>query len=190
MSLSDHLDRIQQVCAKATQQHNGPFENIFRSGLLANQEYRAGYDLIVDEAPTSPNAKAETWAALLPLFPTLAKLGAPVDVWLELFRYSPVPASTVDKIRETFAQIQQQQAQQPPSPDPALVKAQAQVQAQQAKTQSDIAADQARAQNDIQIAQVKAQADIELQRQKAADKARTDFAAMLQRSVTGAIPIQ
>ena len=148
------------------------------------------YDLIVDEAPTSPNARTETWAALLPLFPTLAKLGAPVDVWLELFRYSPVPASTVDKIRETFAQIQQQQAQQPPSPDPALVKAQAQVQARQAKTQSDIAADQARAQNDIQIAQVKAQADIELRRQKAADKARTDFAAMLQRSVTGAIPIQ
>lgn len=148
------------------------------------------YDLIVDEAPTSPNARTETWAALLPLFPTLAKLGAPVDVWLELFRYSPVPASTVDKIRETFAQIQQQQAQQPPSPDPALVKAQAQVQAQQAKTQSDIAADQARAQNDIQIAQVKAQADIELRRQKAADKARTDFAAMLQKSITGAIPIQ
>ena len=49
MSLSDHLDRIQQVCAKATQQHNGPFENIFRSGLLAIQEYRADYDLIVDD---------------------------------------------------------------------------------------------------------------------------------------------
>ena len=49
MSLSDHLDRIQQVCAQATQQHNWPLENIFRSGLLALQEYRAEYDSIVDD---------------------------------------------------------------------------------------------------------------------------------------------
>ena len=49
MSLSDHLDRIQQVCAKATQQHNWPLENIFRSGLLAIQEYQSDYDLIVDD---------------------------------------------------------------------------------------------------------------------------------------------
>jgi hypothetical protein len=49
MSLSDHLDRIQHVCAKAAEEHNWPLGNIFRSGLLAILESRAVYDSIVDE---------------------------------------------------------------------------------------------------------------------------------------------
>ena len=49
MSLSDHLDKIQCICAKATQQHNWPLENIFRSGLTALREYCSDYDQIVDD---------------------------------------------------------------------------------------------------------------------------------------------
>lgn len=49
MSLSDHVDRIQQVCATATQQHNWPLKNIFCSGLRAIQDSRSVYDLIVDD---------------------------------------------------------------------------------------------------------------------------------------------
>ena len=49
MSLSDHLDRMQQACASVTQQHRGPLVRLFCSGLLALQEYRADYDRIVDD---------------------------------------------------------------------------------------------------------------------------------------------
>ena len=49
MSLSNHLARMQQACASVTQQHSGPLVRLFCSGLLALQEYRADYDLIVDD---------------------------------------------------------------------------------------------------------------------------------------------
>lgn len=49
MSLSDHLDRIQQACEQAAQQHNWSLEDIFYSGLLALKEHRAEYDTIVDD---------------------------------------------------------------------------------------------------------------------------------------------
>ena len=49
MSLSDHLDRMQQACASVTQQHSGPLVRLFCSGLLALQEYSADYDQVVDD---------------------------------------------------------------------------------------------------------------------------------------------
>ena len=49
MPLSDHLDRIQQICGQAAQQQNWSLENIFCSGLLALKEHRAEYDTIVDD---------------------------------------------------------------------------------------------------------------------------------------------
>lgn len=49
MSLSDHLDKIQHVCAKAAQRYNWPLESIFRSGLTALCEHQSDYDKIVDD---------------------------------------------------------------------------------------------------------------------------------------------
>ena len=49
MSLSDHLDRIQQICRQAAHQQNWSLENIFCSGLLALKEHRAEYDTIIDD---------------------------------------------------------------------------------------------------------------------------------------------
>lgn len=49
MSLSDHLDRIHQVCGQIAEQHNWSLEDIFCSGLLALKENCAEYDTLVDE---------------------------------------------------------------------------------------------------------------------------------------------
>ena len=49
MSLSDHLDKIQQVLDTATQQHNWPLKNVFCSGLRAIQASSSDYDQIVDD---------------------------------------------------------------------------------------------------------------------------------------------
>ena len=49
MSLSDHLDRIQQICRQAAHQQNWSLENIFCSALLALKEHRAEYDTIIDD---------------------------------------------------------------------------------------------------------------------------------------------
>lgn len=78
------------------------------------------YDVIVDEAPTSPNQKEATWMMVMQLMPMLGKLPLPPPVWLELLRYSPLPESLTGKI----GQIVKQASQQGPPPDPRIVKVQ------------------------------------------------------------------
>lgn len=134
------------------------------------------YDIVVDEAPNSPNQKTETWAQMQPLLPALIKLGLPTPVWAELLRYSPLPESAVEKMIKGIEQHAQQQAQQP---NPEMAKMQAEMQMKQQAAQIDAQAAQERAALDGQIAMHKAQAeaqarqagmaaDIEMMRAKAA----------------------
>lgn len=70
------------------------------------------YDIIVDDAPTSPNEKERTWGILLQLMPMVKDLMTP-DVALELLRYSPLPASMVDKLMQRAQQAQEEAAKKP-----------------------------------------------------------------------------
>ena len=56
------------------------------------------YDVVVDEAPSSPNQKERVWAALIQMMPVLTQTPVPADVWAELVRYSPLPESLTEKI--------------------------------------------------------------------------------------------
>lgn len=67
------------------------------------------YDVVVDDAPYSPNQKEAVWASLQQLFPVIAKLPIPAAVWSTLLKYSPLPQSASAEIE---AQLQQ------PMPDP------------------------------------------------------------------------
>ena len=49
MPLSDHLELMQRLCAKAGQDHECPFEKHFRSGIMSLKEFSTDYDAIVDE---------------------------------------------------------------------------------------------------------------------------------------------
>lgn len=49
MPLSDHLELMQRLCAKAGQNHECPFEKHFRSGIMSLKEFSTDYDAIVDE---------------------------------------------------------------------------------------------------------------------------------------------
>lgn len=80
---------------------------------LIHQPGLSEYDVIVDDAPTSPNMKERVWAGLMQMFPMLRGLPLPPTVWMEFMRYSPFPASMVEKISQL---AQQPQAPHPPSP--------------------------------------------------------------------------
>lgn len=67
------------------------------------------YDIIVDEAPSSPNNKAETFQVLQMLMPTLAKMGLPAQTLAAFLEYAPLPATLVAKLRDAMNQA-------PPSP--------------------------------------------------------------------------
>jgi len=107
------------------------------------------YEIIVDDAPTSPNEKERTWAALQQMMPLLQDQMTP-EIMLQMLKYSPLPATLVDQLEKQFEQQQQAQAQNPPPPDPHQQVLQLKV----AEKQADLQAKQERNQIDQQAAGV------------------------------------
>jgi hypothetical protein len=106
------------------------------------------YDIIIDDAPTSPNEKERTWQILQVMLPMVKELVTP-EVLMEVLPYTPLPASFVDKLKQQA----QQAAQQPKPPSPEEQK----MQLEQQKAQIDMAGKQA----DLQVHQAKAQVDVQ-----------------------------
>jgi hypothetical protein len=71
------------------------------------------FDVIVDEAPTSPNQKERTFAILTQMLPLLQSAPPEIQgpVAAEVLKFSPLPASTATKIGQLINQPQQ------PSPE-------------------------------------------------------------------------
>lgn len=117
-------------------------------------------DVIVDDGPTSTNAKEKTWAMLMALLPMMERLGLPPQALMELFKYSPLPTSLVAKLGQ-IAQQAQAHAQQQPNPQAVVEQAKASLHhAQAQKLGAEVQAMPA----DLQLKQAKAQADIEAAR--------------------------
>ena len=77
---------------------------------LVHQPGLAEYDVVVDEAPSSPNMKERVWAMVMQLMPMLRSL--PMPALLPLFKYSPLPTTVVQDVEQAL--------QQPPPPNPEM----------------------------------------------------------------------
>lgn len=119
----------------------------------------AEYDVIVDQAATSPNQKEATWAVLTTILPAIKDMLGPEELMLAL-EYSPLPESFMAKLKG----MKEEAAQQGPPPDPEMMKAQAQIQADQAKLQAQQQMEQTKIQSQIQLKQVETQAELERKR--------------------------
>jgi len=95
------------------------------------------FDIIVDDAPVSPNQKEATWAILQQMLPLLMKQPLSIEAWGKLLKASPLPGSVVGEFVETVqqdqqnrqaeqAQMIQQQAQQAPNPQQMRLQAELQ----------------------------------------------------------------
>lgn len=120
------------------------------------------YDIIVDDAPTSPNEKERTFALIMQLMPLIQEQLTP-DLLFELLRYSPLPASLLDrvqgKVREQMQSQEQQKARALQEGDPREREQQLKLQAVGAKAQAEMqkaAADQQIAQTKVSLEQIKA----------------------------------
>ena len=71
---------------------------------LVHEPGLAEYDVIVDDAPTSPNMKDKVWTALMGLFPMLRGMPIPPQFYIEALQYSPVPASFAQKASQILSQ--------------------------------------------------------------------------------------
>lgn len=130
---------------------------------LVRQSETARYDVIVDEAPTSPNMRERVYGALVQLLPTLAKLGVPMPA--ELLDYAPIPSALAAKWKE---QIQQGQ-QMPPEAQKQMQEMGKELQrlAEENKKLSD---KREQTVAEIQMKQAETKTDMEIQRTQVALK--------------------
>lgn len=96
---------------------------------LVKQPDVVEYDVIVDDAPFSPNQKEQVWGVLQTMMPFMSKLPIPPQIYMELMKYSPLPATVTAKIAQIIAE------QPPPDPSPQMITAQANAKMADAKTQ-------------------------------------------------------
>jgi len=141
----------------------------------------AEYDVIVDQSSSAPNLKEATWGAIQPLLPIIGEAMGPDELAL-ILEYSPMPESFLEK----YKALQEKRAQQPPPPDPEMMKIEAMKQAKAAELQmrqqeaqvemqvdaqknaQQMQAEQQKTAQQLQLEQQKAIAQLELERQKAA----------------------
>lgn len=77
------------------------------------------FDVIVDEASTTVDRKAQTFQVLMQMMPSLERLQVPIGA--ELLDFLPLPAAMVEKWKEIIKQA----ASKEKPPDPAMLTAQA-----------------------------------------------------------------
>lgn len=128
---------------------------------LVREEGTATYDVIVDDAPSSPNQREKTFQIMAQLLPVLLKAGMPIPP--DVLDYAPLPAGLVAKWKEM---LQPKDGQKAPSPEE--IEAQGKAQKDQSAAQLNMAkagTEQAKAQTEASKAQaVQAQAAAQMAR--------------------------
>ena len=122
--------------------------------LIRDQIADVEYDIIVDDAPTSPVEKEKTFAVMQQLFPMLQQyMQSSPSIMLDFLRYSPLPATLVENLAQTIQeekeraqQEQQMQMQQPQQPDPKTME----IEARTRLIETDVQAKQQKAQIEAQ----------------------------------------
>jgi len=109
------------------------------------------YDIIVDDAPTSPNEKDRTWQIISQMLPMLKDFMTP-EIGLEILKYSPLPASMVSKWQRKAKEAADQAAQQPKPPTPE--------EQQMAMNQQNFQMEMAGKEADLQAKQTENQMDV------------------------------
>lgn len=71
----------------------------------------AEYDIIVDDAPTSPNQKEAAWAIMMQLLPVMGSM-MPPEMMVTLLEYSPLPSTIVEKLKKQAEELQASQSEQ------------------------------------------------------------------------------
>src|SRR6185369_13279526 len=85
---------------------------------LALEKDTMEYDIVVDEAPASPNQKVQTFRMLTQLMPLFSNADLPASFWAEMAKYSPLPAGLSAKLAKiiTDQEKQQEAAEQAQAP--------------------------------------------------------------------------
>jgi hypothetical protein len=78
---------------------------------LLREETAGDYDVIVADAPTSPNQKEATWQIISQVLPVFKDMLTP-DVTLTLLDFSPIPSDVIEKLRKVKEESEAAAAEQ------------------------------------------------------------------------------
>jgi hypothetical protein len=127
---------------------------------LVRQEGVEQYDIVVDDAPSSPNQKEAVFGALMPVLPMVAKAGKPIPP--EVWDYIPgIPSPLAEKFKESM----KPDPNAPPPPE--VIQAQ-QAQADLQQKGQELQFKQQEAIGKSQLEAAKMQADIEIEKARMA----------------------
>jgi hypothetical protein len=118
------------------------------------------FDVIIDDSPTSPNNKEMVWNSVLQIIPMIGK-ALPPQALVSLMKFSPLPSKVVADFEKSIEEAAQAAAQQP---DPATMKAQAEIEVKKVDAETK--------QQLMQADLAKMQAEMQLEREKAAQEAQ------------------
>lgn len=149
--------------------------------LRQANEQTVQYDVVVDEIAASPNQKEQVWQMLIQAMPFLQNMNLPGSAWVDIIKYSPLPAALSQKIAEAINvppdQAQQAFAAKMQQLTMALAEANVRVTNSEAQeNEADIGAKAAKAQKDIADAQ-KTASDTAMQNQQMAAASRASAIA-------------
>lgn len=149
------------------------------------------YDVIVDQAPYSPNLKEQVWGTLSIMLPQLIKAGVPVPP--ELLDYAPIPATLAIKWKALLQNksnpqvLQLQQELQQLQQENLQLKTQEQIKMAQLQSKHELG--HAKNQMDVQKSSAEFQLQLEsIKQQQQSDffKMQTDFEAKMRKTMIDA----
>lgn len=83
--------------------------------LLFREKDALKYDVIVSDAPDSPNQRTKTWSVIERLMPFIAPLAPGPEFWMTIVRASPLPSKVqTDFISHLEKQMEESQEEQQP----------------------------------------------------------------------------
>jgi hypothetical protein len=146
---------------------------------LLKDELTFEYDVIVDDAPTSPNQKEKTFAVLMQMLPQILQAGIPVPP--SLVDYMPLPDALIQDWKKVLqpdpqAEAQKKQQAKQEAMEAMQMEAQAEAQKEMAKGKVQLEIKTAEADVDMRIEQGKADNAIQLQQMKdQTERWKTDY---------------
>lgn len=128
------------------------------------------YDIVVDEAPTSPDQKNRTWQVLAQILPMAGSMGFPVPP--DIIDYAPLPQALIDdwkkfadgdaglppQVKEKMQQLEEQLG--------ALQKQNQELKSKKEESMAKLQLDQAETMQTLELDRMKLESDIALQREK------------------------
>lgn len=83
----------------------------FKFTQLLRDKTAGDYDIIIDDAPTSPNQKEKSWGIIQMMLPAIRDMLTP-EIVLMLLEYSPLPAKLVESLKTMLKEPDPEQQQQ------------------------------------------------------------------------------